>query len=445
MIIVWDWLLLLLALPLLFFPDHLLGVILGLILIQLAIRKAVTGEFIPPTPYNLAILILMLSLGMSFLVTFNLSLSLPKITSILLGITLFFSITIFSKQKDVWSVVWVYLALGFLMALVGLFGSVWQPPFTFLNEWKKLWPLGAGMPGTAEGIINANELAGVLCWIAPLMLAFVLGLRRRLWSKYAIIYVFLTAATLVTVFLLIATSSRGGILAFSVSAVLVSLFFVSGRWRLVLAIGSVIVVFILISYGRSLTEQDIVGDTLGFSGRIEIWSRAFLALSDHPITGVSVNGFRQVVHVLYPLFGISSEIDIAHAHNHLLQAGLDLGLVGLVSYLAIWIVSAALLIATIRNLVRRRARSHSYYALAAGLSGSLMAGWLFGIFDAVALGSRPAFMWWILISLTASLHYAVVYSGKHLRVHRRVAQDTPLEGNGQLLSPAAGLGTHQEL
>jgi hypothetical protein len=266
MIIVWDWLLLLLALPLLFFPEHLLGVILGLILIQLAIRKAVTGEFIPPTPYNLAILILMLSLGMSFLVTFNLSLSLPKITSILLGITLFFSITIFSKQKDVWSVVWVYLALGFLMALVGLFGSVWQPPFTFLNEWKKLWPLGAGMPGTAEGIINANELAGVLCWIAPLMLAFVLGLRRRLWSKYAIIYVFLTAATLVTVFLLIATSSRGGILAFSVSAVLVSLFFVSGRWRLVLAIGSVIVVFILISYGRSLTEQDIVGDTLGFSG-----------------------------------------------------------------------------------------------------------------------------------------------------------------------------------
>jgi O-antigen ligase len=378
-------------------------------------------------------------------VTFSPSLSLPKITSILIGIALFFSINIHGKHKDVWSVVWVYLAIGFLMALVGLFGSIWQPPFTFLNEWKKLWPLGAGVPGTAEGIINANELAGVLCWIAPLMLACVLGLRRRLWSKYAVIYVLLTAATLVTVFLLIATSSRGGILAFTVSAVLVSLFFVTGRWRLVLAIGSAIVILILISYGRSLTEQDIVGDTLGFSGRIEIWSRAFLALSDHPVTGVSVNGFRQVVHVLYPLFGISSEIDIAHAHNHLLQAGLDLGFSGLISYLALWIVSAALMFATIRNLVRRRARNHPYYALAAGLSGSLMAGWVFGIFDAVALGSRPAFMWWILISLTSSLHYAVVYSGKHLRVHKRVAQDAPLESKGQTLNPASGLGIHQEL
>ena len=66
------------------------------------------------------------------------------------------------------------------------------------------------------------------------------------------------------------------------------------------------------------------------------------------------------------------------------------------------------------------ATRHPYFGLMAGLAGALLAGWLFGIVDAVALGARPAFLWWLLLGLTAAVHYAVVYSGESLRhSHRR--------------------------
>lgn len=61
-------------------------------------------------------------------------------------------------------------------------------------------------------------------------------------------------------------------------------------------------------------------------GRPELWSSALYGIQDFPFTGMGMNTFRQVVHVLYPLFSISPEMDIGHAHNEFLQAGLDLGI-----------------------------------------------------------------------------------------------------------------------
>ena len=87
--------------------------------------------------------------------------------------------------------------------------------------------------------------------------------------------------------------------------------------------------------------------------------------------------------------------------------------------MAIWWISAGLLWNTYRRLQRRDAAHHPYHGLVAGLAGSLLAGWVFGIFDTVALGARPGFLWWLLLGLTAGLHYAVVYSGQSLRHGRR--------------------------
>ena len=78
--------------------------------------------------------------------------------------------------------------------------------------------------------------------------------------------------------------------------------------------------------------------TLG--GRAEIWSRALYVIEDFPLTGMGMNTFRRVMPVLYPTTPIGSNDalieDVGHAHNHLLQAALDLGLPGLIAYLAIW-------------------------------------------------------------------------------------------------------------
>ena len=420
----WGWAILLLILPLPFLPPVFTGFALFLILFLIAIRRWTFGYFLPPTPLNLALLLLLGSLLLSYLVVFDTRLSLPKFTSILIGIALYFSVVHSSKERSVWPIASTYIFLGISIAIVGLFGSEWPSPFTFLNTASKLLPLKRlEISGTVNGIINLNELAGVLCWVAPVLLAFSIGLRRNLIRRSFTLYILLLTATLFVIFLLIATLSRGGILAFSIGALLIAALYMTGKWRLVLGSALIPGLIIILAYISNQSETNITGDALGLSGRIEIWSRALLAIQDFPLTGVGVNGFRQIVHELYPLFEISRDTDIAHAHNHLLQAGLDLGLPGMISYLALWLLSSVLLWATLRSLVRRGGDHHPYYALATGLAGSLLAGWVFGLFDTVALGSRPGFMWWLLLGMTVAVHYEVCFSGKHLKVYHRAGMN----------------------
>lgn len=423
----WEWLILLLLIPVTLFPFAYSHLFLLLIPLFWLLRKVVAGHFVLSTPYDLSILVLLLMVGISLPLTFDAGVSGPKIAGIFLGIALLYGTVAFTRGRSrrLWAVVAFILLSGMMMAIVGLLGSEWLPPFTFLNELRGLLPFALALPGTVDGVINANELAGTLSWIVPLMFGCLLGFGRRRNSLRAPIMGPLLAAAMFTTFILVATLSRGGLMALGVGLALVALFYLSPRWRLVLAIGTVISVLVLVSYSSSQIDQSIVSDPLGFGGRLEIWSRGIQGISDFPLTGMSVNGFRRVVHALYPLYSIPSEIDLGHAHNHLLQTGLDLGIPGLISYLSLWFVSAWLLLRTRRELVLRHGTRHPYYGLVAGLSGSLLAGWFFGIFDAIALGARPTFIWWLLLGVTASVHYAVGYSGERLwRKKRRSSRAT---------------------
>lgn len=68
-----------------------------------------------------------------------------------------------------------------------------------------------------------------------------------------------------------------------------------------------------------------------------------LSIQDFAIIGIGMNRFRLLVPILDPLFMISPYIDIAHAHNHMLQAGLELVILRLVAYLALWLDAAGML------------------------------------------------------------------------------------------------------
>lgn len=419
-IVRWEWLVLLLLIPVTLFASAYAGLALLLIPLLWFVRKVAEGRLVTPTPFDMAVLCLLIMVGVSFVVIFDAAISGPKIAGILLGIALFYGSVAFNRQgpRHLWLVVTFVLLTGTMMAVVGLIGGEWLPPFESLNEIRAVLPFAAQIPGTVGGIVNANELAGTLSWVLPLMVGCLVGLGRWRNSRRAPIIGPLLATVLFTSFVLLATQSRGGIMAVGVGLAAVAVFYVSPRWRLVLITGTLVAVIALFSYSSQTIEQSLLSDPLGFGARTEIWSRALQAIGDSPLTGVGVNGFRRVVHVLYPLYSVPPEVDLGHAHNHLMQVALDLGLPGLISYLALWFLSAAVLWRTWRNLVKRHAHRHPYYGLVAGLAGSLLAGWVFGIFDTVALGARPAFLWWLLLGLTASVHHAVIYSGERLRRRR---------------------------
>ncbi|MEZ4645446.1 MAG: O-antigen ligase family protein [Chloroflexota bacterium] len=399
-VIAWEWVWLLALLPVALFLHGWISLVLLLLPLLWGVRWVATRRFKPVTAYDTAVLLLAITVLISLYAVFDIALSFPKIIGVVFGIFLFYGAVAVTRQvkHGVWYLTAFFLLAGIGMAFVGLIGVSWTGPVAFLNRVKGVLPTAVSrIPGTIGGVINPNEMAGVLNWVAPLLIALTIGLWRTLWAQRRQVWLLaLLGMAGFATFMLIATLSRGGVLSLGLSLlIMLAVATRWGRWLLVVAIiagiGFAFYLDLNTIFSGDLSDS---GQELGFSGRLEIWSRAIYGLQDFPFTGMSMNGFRRVVHILYPLFLVSPDTDIVHAHNQLLQVGLDLGIPGLIAYLAIWGVSVALLWQS-----WHQTNSPVSRALIVGLSGALAGGWFFGMLDAITLGARPGFLWWILLAL----------------------------------------------
>jgi putative inorganic carbon (HCO3(-)) transporter len=149
-------------------------------------------------------------------------------------------------------------------------------------------------------------------------------------------------------------------------------------------------VFDLLASGSSVT---------GLAERVEIWQRGLYLLQDFPFTGAGLGMFSQVVPALYPYILVSPEVVIPDAHNLPLQVGADLGIPGLVAWLAIVIGQIAML----TSVLRHRADALTW-ALAAGSLGATAAVLAAGSFSAMNWGVKPAFLPWMVTALVVILH-----------------------------------------
>ena len=141
--------------------------------------------------------------------------------------------------------------------------------------------------------------------------------------------------------------------------------------------------------------ETAVGDLSTTLFRQEVWRWSIAAIEDFPFTCVGLGAFRQVAFRLYPI-SVPQSYDFAHAHNIFLQSTLDVGLPGLIAYLAL--VGTA--VAHSWQKARRGVRERPFYlALFAGL----IALHVYGLGDALALGSKTNLLFWIALGLLSLL------------------------------------------
>jgi putative inorganic carbon (HCO3(-)) transporter len=164
------------------------------------------------------------------------------------------------------------------------------------------------------------------------------------------------------------------------------------------------------------SSQALSSETL--QSRFEVWSRAIYAIQDFPFTGMGMGTFRRVMPILYPVFSLGPDFDVGHAHNHLLNAALDLGIPGLISYLAIWLGATAMARQAIYS------SDDGIAVLALGLSGGMLAYFIYGLTDTNALGSKPGLLMWIVFSLVFCLYRA---AGAHAAAYRSEGADQHLD------------------
>lgn len=415
----WAWLVL--ATPFLLFPNPSRSPMLLVVPIVWLIGLIAGTAPVRRTSLNVALLLMFIMVLVSEWATYDLAFSLPKIAGMVLGIGIFFATVRVSESPRGWRLACAALLLmGIGLAGLGLLGTNFGSKFALLAPLaSRLTPQLRGLPGVESGF-SPNELAGALVWLAPLFITLTIVIARLHWHWSRLAGLMLFVATLFILGVLVLTQSRGGYLGLAGCFMLMQIFAVSHRWRrlglVILLVGLVVGIGIvvvqpnslegLITGGNPSDTTDPVAVIESVNGRVEVWSRALYGIQDFPFTGMGMNTFRKVVTVLYPFFLISPDVDIAHAHNEFLQAGLDLGIPGLIAFVAIYLIAFWMLIQIWRG-ASQSSRGAGLRAVALGFGGGLVAHMVYGMTDAVALGAKPGFIFWMMLGLIAALYEQV--------------------------------------
>jgi putative inorganic carbon (hco3(-)) transporter len=357
-----------------------------------------------PTPLNLALLVLLLTVPLATWASAVPDLTVEALAYLIAGLVAFSAVLHWVRAPGrAWWVWGGLAALGVALAALAPLGMTFSAPQVF-----PLPGFYAGLAGRLPETINANVMAGALVVLWPVCLAgvgFPLSDASAPVSRFA--RHALRLLTVPIVLLLVATlalaQSRGAYVALGVSG----LVWLALRWP---RAARVVVPLVLVAAlaGGSLVGWQTIADELttgeassGLDQRVEIWSRALYAIQDFPFTGLGLGTFERVVAILYPLFLIRGGT-APHAHNLFLQVAVDLGLLGLVAYLALLGLTFSCGLSAYRAF-RRQGRGDLAGLCGGGIAG-LVGMCVHGLIDATTWGLKLAFIPWAVMGLVVALY-----------------------------------------
>jgi putative inorganic carbon (hco3(-)) transporter len=218
---------------------------------------------------------------------------------------------------------------GLLLSIFAIFSVQWAAG-------KTLFIPGSAFERftlTVSDAVNPNVLAGCLILLLPFPAVYLWTSWREMgWLDRTLAGVSLLAMGL----MVLLAQARGAWIALGF-AILV-LFSLRYRWGWLL----IIAVFAALAAVQVWFRSTAVGYLLlaGLEGvvlgRQEIWERAVFLIQHFPLSGVGLGSFGEAVKALYP-FEADAAARIPHAHNLFLQIGVDMGIPGLIAWLAAWL------------------------------------------------------------------------------------------------------------
>ncbi len=400
----------------------------GLIALIWLSRARTTGKLTVLTPLDLPILILLAWLPVSYAVSAYPWLSLPKIYGVLLGAAFFYAVVNQgATRRDLAWATFTLVLVCIAIAIAGLIGTDWAQSkivsASFIYD--RLPHFIQGIPRSIAGGFARNGVGGTLTFIVPLLAALAtfkskveshtcpggrcqgkskvneLGTRGWLlitdnWLLFTALVWFALALSLVTLAL---TQSRGAILGAAVGLLAVAIWR-ERRFAWVIVAGAVVLIGVLLAgQGNALVEfllrMDARNGTL--ASRLEVWQRGVMMVQDFPFTGIGIGTYNDVAHALYPFFIAAPDEIVAHAHNNLLEVAVDVGIPGLVAYVALLTGFVVCAVCAYRAMDDKGVR-----ALIAGLGFGMLANQVFGLTDAFILGTKPGVLMWIYFALAAA-------------------------------------------
>ena len=384
-----------LVVPLLLFPNRWTWVgLMALLLLWLA-RFLQTRQLICRTPLDLPILLLLLMVPVSLYVTVDLQLSLVGMLQILAGTSLFYAaVNGLVSSKHLVQLICFLILAGLGLALVAPLGTEWATDKVFA-----LPQVYDKVPRSLPETVHPNVLAGAIVLVVPFVLGLLLFPQPATGKTKVLMVVFLVLALVMMTGTVILTQSRGAYVALGAGLFVVA----TARFRwlgFIIPLLALALLTVVHTVGTAaVVDAFLHSGALGsWEGRQEVWSRALYMMRDFPYTGIGLGTFGKVAPVMYPYFILGPGAVVPHAHNLFLQVGVDLGIPGLIAFLAM--LTSTLFMAARAYVVSRRLGEKTLTGISLGLLGGLVALVIHGLVDAVTWGSKASFLPWLLFAAT---------------------------------------------
>ncbi len=403
MMLIWlaDWQVIPVGLicSILIFPDRFSPLWVSLAVLAIPVlwllHRLARGQFLTRTPVDLVLLFLLCTLPVGWWAAALPELAISHLIKYLASTAFLYALvnTLAGRGRErtergdrpvIWAGV-VVLGVTALLSVVSLLGIA--------RTGSKYLPAGVSqaIPRLITAFWNPagfhpNIVGGFLAMSIPVTAAYAWSARK---GAHRLLLGVLLLFELAVLFL---TQSRGALLGLGAALMVVA---VARNWRWAWVGGIALVAGLIAVATMGLQPAlDLVVGGLGRStvqsaaGRLELFSRAIYMLEDFSFTGIGLGMFPRVLSLLYPLFLVGPDTEIPHAHNILLQAGVDHGIPGLVAYLALLIVLVRLGIQAIRE-----SRGRPWEPLAIGLLAGLIAYLIHGQVDAYGYTPRGGIFW----------------------------------------------------
>lgn len=291
-----------------------------------------------------------------------------------------------------WSATALLVVIGAGLAVITPFTVPWRGapmipiPFVYDQQLPLLFETA-----------NVNVMAGALAPMVPLALALLKApnARERRIGAVAL------APLAVVLFLL---QSRGAWLGVAVGIVIWASLY--NRW--------IVPVLPLLLLGALLLNNALGGVSLPqfFFGpvgmelnesvveRQAIWGQALTLVSQAPLLGIGVGGYKYIAPLTPPFALREPIIDLPHAHHMLLQIALDTGIIGLAGFVGMWV--------TLTVGAWRAYRARATRDLAIGVLAAFAVIFVHGWGESAFWGFKASFVLWFVLALALWFDKSVI-------------------------------------
>lgn len=353
------------------------------------------GAILTPTILDGSLLLLCVQVLISCLLVPELGISLPKISGFVYGLVVFYALCAVCKDlRFIRLGIRFFMLGGVMFALCGILGMsrlalhAKKNLDVLMNIRDRIPSLNFKFPGAELGF-HPNAVGGSLVLLAPLLLVIMLWYakdKKRPWLLLAIGLLLETAVLLLTL-------SRGSWLALFLATLFVAVHFINNKRSFIL----LTLIFVLIAaavYIALIGPGNIAASSYEIEGKImsrgQLWAWGTHNIGQHPVFGIGMNQVRLDPRVQY---------HTSHLHNHYIHTAAELGLPGLVAYLAVLLGVGFMVL----QVWRKPGSEHLRMAIL-GLGSGQLAHAIFGIADSIPLGAKAGIIFWISLALITSIY-----------------------------------------